>query len=585
MVEGTIYLNNSSTSYGGGYLMGKIEWSSKEDIASNTSSVTADLYVAKENSTEETEGDWSYTLSIGSTTVSGYAHHTVLSAFVKVATQIVTVAHAADGSGSVTLSGSVTGPSGTSYAGLTTSRSETVALDTIPRASTASFGDFTMGRESTIAIQSADASFLHDVVLTWDGAYTYLALKTSGIVTWTPPLTLANSIPYATTGTGTITIHTYNAAGTLIGSNTYDATIYVPDSVVPTISNFSVALVNPNSVAAGWGVAIKGMTKLSWSSTVSGSYGSTIVEQCLVQGYNEWTGASGTTSILNASGTIQPYQYVKDSRGRIARYIPNDTITVYDYAAPTITASSAVRCAEDGTLSDTGTYVKLTLSASCASVGGRNSVSLRYRYKTVSGTFTGWSSLTSGSIVSGFDATASYFVELSAVDSLGGEKSVSVTIQTANVAFNLKDGGLGAAFGKYAEDDNLLESVWPLKIQGSTMSDFIVESGNNAYWTWRKWASGTAECWRLRQCGNVSCTVAWGAFFESTDSYGPDAYPFSFTLTPAQFMFANVATGGTVFVEPSGNSAVDSGSWWLYRPVSTSGITAYVSIYAIGKWK
>ena len=50
----TIYLNNSSVSKGGGYLMGKIVWESAPDTASNTSSVTAALSVAKGGSTSST---------------------------------------------------------------------------------------------------------------------------------------------------------------------------------------------------------------------------------------------------------------------------------------------------------------------------------------------------------------------------------------------------------------------------------------------------------------------------------------------------------------------------------------------------
>ncbi|MEA4964869.1 MAG: DUF859 family phage minor structural protein [Oscillospiraceae bacterium] len=578
-----ITLNKSSTSPGDGVLIGKIEWTSEKDVASNKSAVTATLYVAKENSTAATKGNWSYALSIGNQTVSGSVQLTVLD-WTTVATTTIPVDHDADGTKSVSFYGSVTGPSGTAYAGLTTSGSKTFDLAAIPRASTASFGSFTMDQEGTISINRADSSFTHTILYTFGSASGTIASGVSTSCAWTPPLTLASKIPNSTSGTGGITLRTYNASGTLIGENVYAVTIYVPDDMVPTISDFSVALVNPNTVANGWGVAIKGLTKLSWSAAVSGVYGSTIAEQCLVSGYSEWTGSSGQTGFLQTAGTIQPYQYARDSRGRIARSL-GEKITVCDYAAPTITDASAARCDENGTARDDGTFLKLTLAASCTSVGERNSVSLRWRYKPASGTLSGWSALSSGSVVSGFDAAASYVVELSAIDSLGSEKSVSATVPTANVAFHLKDGGLGAAFGKYAEQDNLLESVWPLKIQGNMLNDFVVETGGNAYWSWRKWASGVAECWRVRSCGNVSCTVPWGVFYESTSAYGPDAYPFAFTAVPAQMMFAGMSSGGVVFVEPGGNSAASTGSWWLYRPVSTAGITAYVSIYAIGKWK
>lgn len=35
----------------------------------------------------------------------------------------------------------------------------------------------------------------------------------------------------------------------------------------------------------------------------------------------------------------------------------------------------------------------------------------------------------------------------------------------------------------------------PVKIQGSPITDFVVEQGTTGIWTYRKWNSGIAECW------------------------------------------------------------------------------------------
>ena len=42
----------------------------------------------------------------------------------------------------------------------------------------------------------------------------------------------------------------------------------------------------------------------------------------------------------------------------------------------------------------------------------------------------------------------------------------------------------------------------PVKIQGSPITDFVVEQGTTGIWTYRKWNSGIAEC-----CGTASVSV------------------------------------------------------------------------------
>ena len=137
MASNNFNLNKSS---GTSYIIGRIVWSSQAYNSENYSLVNADLYVKKGNDsivlTDETTGKWGYSLSIGNNTISGSIQKSVLTSWVKVASLAgVKVTHNPDGSQSIAISGSVTAPSGTSYAGKETSGSKTVSLDNIPRAS------------------------------------------------------------------------------------------------------------------------------------------------------------------------------------------------------------------------------------------------------------------------------------------------------------------------------------------------------------------------------------------------------------------------------------------------------------------
>lgn len=119
-----------------GRLEGKIDWSSSSNGSiANSSSVTARLYARRTNSDTTYGKDWSGYVRIGSSQVNvGFDSSVyVSSSWVLMASVSSTVGHSDSGVGSVVISGSVSGPVGTSLAGNTVGASKTVSLDTIPR--------------------------------------------------------------------------------------------------------------------------------------------------------------------------------------------------------------------------------------------------------------------------------------------------------------------------------------------------------------------------------------------------------------------------------------------------------------------
>src|SRR5699024_11104970 len=92
-------------------------------------------------------------------------------------------------------------------------------------------------------------------------------------------------------------------------------------------------------------------------------------------------------------------------------------------------------------------------------------------------------------------------VEIGVIDDMGEHAEIAFPIPTANAAFHLKDGGDGAAFGKYAEKSKTLEleEEWDFLYKGEVVKDFVIETGESGIWTYRKWYSGIAECWTFTQ--------------------------------------------------------------------------------------
>jgi hypothetical protein len=156
-----------------------------------------------------------------------------------------------------------------------------------------------------------------------------------------------------------------------------------------------------------------------------------------------------------------------DSRGRLSDSATVTGPVIYDYGAPSISEAAAFRCDENGAADDSGTYISVKCTGSVSSCGGHNGCTVEMRRRATGGSWTGWTTLTGGTaqtVNAGLSAASSCQVQFRVRDSLGGERSVTVTIPTAAVTLNLRAGGRGAAFGKYAEADGELQVAWDLKL-------------------------------------------------------------------------------------------------------------------------
>lgn len=337
-------------------------------------------------------------------------------------------------------------------------------------ASTASVPNFTMGTKGTIAINRSSSAVTHKLSVTIGGTKYQIASGVTTSYAWTPDVaTWGPRVPNATSAACTMTVDTYNG-GTLVGSASYGFTLYVPASIVPTISTFTTELINDNSVVKGWGIAVKNFTKIKWAITAAGAGGSTIKKYAVAVGGLKGSAASGTTAAIASAGNVTPSATVTDSRGRTASKNAAD-ITVYDYAVPNISSADAYRCSEDGGEDTSGAYVKLIFSGSISSVNGKNSATYQYRYKTASGSYGSWTAFESGVILPGFATDMSYVIEMRVVDALGNSKSASFTIATREEWLHGKEGGKGAAFGKVAEEDDLLDIAWNVRVRKKVTFD------------------------------------------------------------------------------------------------------------------
>lgn len=456
----------------------QIAWSITQNVANNTSSVTAKVQLVSTGS--------SYTINSsasksGSLTINGTKYTFSFTAALSgnqtktLYTKTVTVAHNADGTKTCAFSATAginVTLSGTYYGDVTASGNG--VFNTIPRATTptVSASSVNMGSSITINMPRASSSFDHTLTYKFGSATDTIGSDLGTSKAWTVPLSLASQIPKGTSGTCTITCKTYNGS-TLIGTKTVTFKAVVPASVVPTISSVAVADTNSN-YAAQFGSLVQNKSKAKFTITAVGAYGSTITAYKTVIEGKTYTGASPTTAVLTGNGNVTAKITVTDSRGRTAT--ADKTFNRIPYSSPKITALNAFRSDAEGNADYEGLNASIAAAFSIAAASNKNTSSYKIEYRAK--TATAWTQLASGSgytydqstitdAIFGIDS--SFEIRLTITDYFGSA-SKTVELPTAFTLLDFNASGRGLAFGKVSEMAEAVEFALPIK---STLGHLI----------------------------------------------------------------------------------------------------------------
>lgn len=321
-----------------------------------------------------------------------------------------------------------------------------------------------MGKSVTINTPAVNSAYRHTLRYAFGSASGTIATGIASSVSWTPPVSLANQIPSATAGSGTIYCDTYSGS-TLLGTKSVSITLTVPGSVVPSAGTLSAALAEDTS---GTGLYVKGMGKAVVSlSGAAGVYGSTIKSYSVSGGGWSSNESTLTTGILQAAGEITFTAVVTDSRGRTAQ--TTCTIEVIAYDKPGISSLSVYRCDSTGAKKNAGTYAAIEIKASYSAITD-NTVTLKAAYKLTSDASYGSdTTLTNNgkTVIGGaLSASHTYDVRITVADKFN-TATVTASLRTKNVIWSVLPKGLGFAIGKVAELANWLDVAWDTRIRGN----------------------------------------------------------------------------------------------------------------------
>lgn len=531
------------------------------------------------------------------------------------------ISHNNDGTKTVTLSGVWCSAISGGWAPYSLSVSGEVTLPTIPRATTPGIGGVTMGETAHISLPRASSGFTHTLRYVFGGAAETIAAGVATGYDWLVPESLAAQIPDAASGKGTLTCETYSGS-TLIGTKSVTFTASVPGSMKPAVLSGWAAVTYDNSGTAAENMAawVQGYSKVKATfdgSKVTCRQGAGVSKFSITYLGKTTEGNPCRTETISTTGATVRCT-VTDSRGLTAWEDFN--IALLEYAPPALVGADLFRSDGEGAAADGGAHIAGVARVRYSELGGLNSVTLKGYWKSVGGGYGAGETLTVGTVglVTGdveISPDRSYVALLVLTDSLGNTARYEENIPTEKVAFHLKEGGKGAAFGKAAETEGVLELAedWHLKLTGATdlnaaaekiavldpggvvryrtkaelqgdlAADYIVSQGTSGIWTYRKWASGVAECWLESDLTLTGSTPVGNMNDSAYLSYVDVDLPFTFKTQPRGVANGVLGTG-TGFVNVWCRNGYNEITVYVTGNQNSAAITIR-SMIVTGRWK
>lgn len=232
-----------------------------------------------------------------------------------------TVTHNDDGSRSLSVSCSISTSTSQFYLPGSASISTTLILTTIARKSTMYDVSGTIGKSISLRVTKRNSGFTHTIRYSFGNVSGIIVNKgSSDSINWTPPIALYLQIIGSSSGSGTISIETFNGSDSL-GSNSYVLTLNAEKTYnVPSVTDFTYER-GSGSSDSNWrsdpnGSDVRIKYTASITSGISGNTTSLVVKL-------------GTTILFSSSNASSgSYTLYKQGIGTITTYTA--TITVSD---------------------------------------------------------------------------------------------------------------------------------------------------------------------------------------------------------------------------------------------------------------
>ncbi len=113
--------------------------------------------------------------------------------------------------------------------------------------------------------------------------------------------------------------------------------------------------------------------------------------------------------------------------------------------------------------------------------------------------------------------------------------------------------------------------------------DYVIENGTSGNWTYRKWASGKAECWGYPSVSAAAPTKYSNLYFSGLHDF---SFPTGlFTVGPSITVTVERGTNGLFFPSISSSGASQVRIYLASASQETTAATTWFHIIAEGRWK
>ena len=296
----------------------------------------------------------------------------------------------------------------------------------------------------------------------------------------------ASWMPSTSSGTLTCKLNTYSDSGysTKIGSTSSSSiSVSVPTTAtyMPTASLSVTPSYNNNL-----NVYLKGVSKATFKITGTAGSGASVSSYSLSGSGTSSTSSSTTVDLQTAGVDLEYIATVKDSRGRSDT--ASQKITVYDYSKPTLSNGRITRCDANGNVTVSGEYALGSITASFASVEGKNSISsLTWSYRVFgASSWTSLGAISNGSNVKStitFNTNTSYQFMYTVQDAAGATINSGIyTMPSSGRPMNIARYNNGLAIGKLSSittDDvtqSKFECAWPAEFDNAVKAPSVYQT-------------------------------------------------------------------------------------------------------------
>ena len=222
-----------------------------------------------------------------------------------------------------------------------------------------------------------------------------------------------------------------------------------------------------------------------------------------------------------------------------------------------------------------------------------NTLTIQYRYK--SNTIPDYIEWTTAEVTPTFDGNTyvaefempvpnrvdNFTIQARAIDKLSTIASKEITLQAFPI-FDWDEDDFNFNVPVTMQEDLRVAGV--IYQNGNPIVDYVVDQGTSGIWTFRKWASGIAECWGTVAPAAHNITSAWGSIYTKDNAIARQLYPFTFTEDPVVSMTLHNPTGNCWYFTGTPGGVNMTPAFGLARGASGS-VTVGARISAIGRWK